>query len=93
MTTPPTRLDALPAGTVLAREGRPIPESVLVVEGRARVRRSGEQQGELVPGDLLEAVAVSATTVVAETDMRVAVVATAQPHLTEPIQTTEGKRP
>ena len=74
MTIPPARLEAFPAGTVLAREGRPVLETVLIVEGRAGVRACGARFGELVRGDLLVAVAVSSSTVVAETDMRVAIV-------------------
>jgi CRP/FNR family transcriptional regulator, cyclic AMP receptor protein len=69
----------VPAGTGLIREGDPAREAFLVIEGHLRVERAGQIVARLGAGDLAGEVSLidrgsRATSVVAETSTRVAVV-------------------
>jgi CRP-like cAMP-binding protein len=59
----------VPAGAVLAREGRPCHELMLVAAGEAVVRRRGAPVGTVAPGDVIgeTAVLVGASHVVSVT--------------------------
>lgn len=67
------------AGKVLAEEGRLGLEFVVILDGEATVRKGGEEVARLRPGDyfgeiaLLDEAHVRTASVVAETDMRLAV--------------------
>ena len=68
----------VPAGKVLAREGRAGLELGIVLDGSARVTRRGHEVGRLEPGDVFGALAIvrgrpSPVTVVACTGMTLAV--------------------
>jgi CRP/FNR family cyclic AMP-dependent transcriptional regulator len=70
----------VPAGTVLASEGKLGAEFVVIIAGRAQVTRGGKHLATLGPGDWFGEVAllddrhVRTASVVAETDMSVEVV-------------------